>query len=203
MAAVVMLILSSLIPGWAGSVKKADLEELVNRSGLIFVGTCISVQPSQVQLQGQSIPVTRYTFKISDSIKGSASGDYILNQLGWPSQLPSAMKGAAVTRLPLSLDGLPEYQPTQEYLLMLTRPSSLGLSSPVGLSQSAFVAEHGSDGSKAWKNGMGNRGLFEGPSARHRRHSESLPGALQEAGNEVLPYREFIDIVREIARQGN
>lgn len=197
-----MLILCSVASAWAGSIKKAGLEEMVNRSGVILVGTCTSIQPSLVQAQGQSIPATRYTFRVTESIKGSVAGEYTLIQLGWPSRLQRLAKDAAATRLPLVIDGLPQYQLSQEYLLMLTQPGSLGLSSPVGWSQSAFAAEHLSDGSKAWKNGLGNQGLFEEPASRYRRYSESFRQTIDGRGREGLPYREFIDMVREIVRQG-
>jgi hypothetical protein len=130
------------------------------------------------------------------------AGEYTLIQLGWPSRLQPLAKGAAGTRLPLIIDGLPEYQLSQEYLLMLTQPSSLGLSSPVGWSQSAFTAERLSDGSKTWKNGLGNQGLFEEPASHYRRYSESFQQTIDGTGREGLPYREFIDMVREIVRQG-
>ena len=197
-----IVILCAFLPASAGSVKKAHLEEMVDRSGVIIVGTCISAQPSLVHIQGHPIPVTHYRFKITESIKGSAAGEYTLIQLGWPGQLQLSEKGAAATRLPPSIDGPPEYRPSQEYLLMLTQPSSLGLSSPVGWSQSTFIAERSADGGKTWRNGLGNHGLFDGPSARFRQYPESLPASADTTGSEVLPYREFIDTVRAIAHRG-
>jgi hypothetical protein len=201
-AAVMCILPALLASALAGSVRKADLEEMVRLSGNIIVGTCISVQPSHLQYHGQMLPVTRYTFRISDSIKGSASGDFVLVQFGWPRHLTLSNPGASVARLPIVVDELPEYQLSQEYLLLLTRPSSLGLSSPIGLGQSTFRAEPQGNGHKTWKNSLGNRELFKDGVSRYREQYQSWQSAPSEVAEPVLPYREFVDMVRELALRG-
>jgi hypothetical protein len=80
---------------------------------------------------------------------------------------------------------------------MLTRPSSIGLSSPVGFAQSAFRTIRESGGRKYWLNGFANRGLFEGLAP------ESLPGFKATSltgptnGDSGLPYHDLIAWIRQ------
>ncbi len=133
-----------LISGLAGmSVRPLALDEMVAYSQRIFRGVCVSAEPDGV-ISG--LPVTRYTFRILEEVKG-ATGERTISF----RQIGSAGESFEI----------PRYRVDAEYVLFLYPESEIGLTSPVGLLQGAFqVMRLSGDGEPLVRNGVGNRNLF-------------------------------------------
>lgn len=114
----------------AAMVIPATLETLARSSARIFRGHCVKAETGTVEIAGGRIAVTTYTFEVADNLKGVAGGTVSFRQVG----------SAAGGRRDLgALAGLPVYAPAAEYILFLLPESSVGLTSPAGAEQGAFV----------------------------------------------------------------
>ncbi len=141
------------------SLIKMNLSTLVEKSGRIIVGTCLGVEEKTMTVPGKGeILYTSYLFRVSKTIKGSVGGTLELRQVSFPSYVSG-------NRKPIEIPGMPSYQVDEEYVLILTEESSLGLSVPVGLPQGCFrVSANLKIGTKQISNGLNNAGLFDGMS---------------------------------------
>ena len=182
---------------YASSVKVSNLESMVQSAGEVFVGTCLAVQPSQIKFQGQFLPVTRYRFWVSESLKGGSSKEHILVQMGWPSSLTQS-RGNTTSRLPLVFDGMPEYMVGREYILLLTAPSTLGLSSPIGMQQSVFQSWEDKFGNKSWESQIAQPELLTGISIEYRPLGESEMSPAKASNRTKYSYQEFIGLIRKL-----
>ncbi len=136
----------------ATSVRVANLQNLIEQADRIFVGKCLSVESSETN----NIPFTAYTFEVLWKIKGVNTDTVIVRQFGLTK--PMAI-GSGVARV-MIIQGMPQYKQGQQYLLFLVRESAIGLSSPAGLFQGAFLSTR-----KGFVNSMNNRNLSRGLSA--------------------------------------
>jgi hypothetical protein len=142
----------SLVPAQATRIQLVNLEQMVRKADRIFIGVCKAVEDST--LPGTDMPVTSYTFSVTEPIKGDVGETLTIRQLG--VRVPRVQGDKAlVFRVP----GMPVYRTGQEVVLFLISDSSLDLTSPVGLSQGAFTVEM-RDGEKVLQNGIQNTGLF-------------------------------------------
>jgi hypothetical protein len=109
------------------------LDEIVDDAAIAFHGTCIA---NRVEIDPQTqLVVTLTTFEVREVIKGSVSSTHVIKQIG--GTLPGGESG-------LIVHGVPKFAVGQEVVLFLAGRSSLGFSSPVGLSQGRFeVAARG------------------------------------------------------------
>ena len=151
--AVSAIIVFSMIPSEATSLKVMNLEDLVGHSQRIFSAVCQSVSSG---FDENNLPYTRYSLRITDGIHGVANQQVVvIKQFGLaePIQLDNG-----VTQLS-RIEGMPRYLPGQEYLLFLNQDSRLGFSSPIGLLQGAFRVQ-GRGTSRTVINGMGNANLL-------------------------------------------
>jgi hypothetical protein len=161
----VLLILTALaVSGRAGeatTMRQHPLAEMVQEAERIFVGECVAATDgSLAQAGGSGIPYTEYVFQVREVLKGRLTERVTIRQFGVrePHPTPDG-KLALVARVP----GMPVYQPGQELLLFLIGDSALGLTSPVGLAQSAFWITREA-GARRAVNGFNNAGLFRGMS---------------------------------------
>ncbi len=151
--AVSAIIVFSMIPSEATSLKVMNLEDLVGHSQRIFSAVCQSVSSG---FDENNLPYTRYSLRITDGIHGVANQQVVvIKQFGLaePIQLDNG-----VTRVS-RIEGMPRYIPGQEYLLFLNQDSRLGFSSPIGLLQGAFRVQ-GRGTSRTVVNGMRNANLL-------------------------------------------
>jgi hypothetical protein len=120
------------------------LDDLTGEAFVIVRGTVLSagVEPHP-QLRGLATVVI--TLRVEETLKGRAAATYTFRQYVWDARDRR--------------DGL-GYRKGQRMLLLLTAPSPLGLSSPVGLEQGRFRIERGADGREVAINGRGNAGLL-------------------------------------------
>ena len=111
----------------ATSVLPVSLQRMTTTATMIFHGTVIE---NEVKLDQTSGRVATYTtFKVNEVIKGDPGNTHTIKQIG--GQLP----GSNVRQL---IHGVPQFSVNQEYVIFLPEASSLGFSSPIGLSQGKF-----------------------------------------------------------------
>jgi hypothetical protein len=138
-----------------------DLAELTERAGTIFRGTVISVETGAVAAGGGSLPTITYRFVVNDLIKGEPThlkGDNAIVEIQVIGSLkPSMADGNGVIRLDAFRD-VPRFKIGGDYLLFATSPSSIGLSTTVGLGQGAFKV-FAANGGMAAVNEFNNAGL--------------------------------------------
>src|SRR5262249_51630934 len=97
------------------------------------------------------LPATVYRLRVERVLKGSAGRRLVIKQLGVPEPVPDAATGVVT----FPVDGMPVYEPGRRYLLFLNGTSSIGFTSPVGLTMGAFEILPG----ELAVNGFRNAGL--------------------------------------------
>ncbi len=121
-----------------------NLAELVDEAATIVRGHVISarVEPHPTF---QNLDTVVVTLKVEETLKGQAGATFTFRQFIWDIRDRENAAG---------------YRKAGELLLLLTRPSEIGLSSPVGLEQGRFRIRRDAQGRKFALNGHGNAGLF-------------------------------------------
>lgn len=181
---------------YATKVKSVNLEQMVQEADRIFIGTCVAVEDDTAP--GTEIPITTYTFSVSERIKGVMGDTLTVRQFGVREPRIQGDQ-ALVQRLP----GMPVYRVGQEAVLFLHPDSSLGLTSPVGLFQGAFTIEE-RDGRKVLQNGNQNWGLFKGLSKEESVRKWKLSNeeaALFSARKGPMDRATFIGVIKKMATQ--
>jgi len=120
----------------ASSVLPVDLDGLVHGAGVAFQGTVTDVHSDRDPQTGWI--VTYVTFRVDDALKGSVGASYTMKQIG----------GRLANGETYRVDGVPTYALGHSYVVFLHSPSSLGLSSPVGLSQGKFDVAQTANGAE-------------------------------------------------------
>jgi hypothetical protein len=143
----------------AAHVRHMHLRELVANADRIVRGTVTAKDDGTITVAGGTLPATVYRIRVSESLKGpAAGGDTIEVRL-----LARPKDGGTMLRRGTVLQDLPQFHVGDEYLLMLTRPSAVGLSTTVGLQQGRFEL-HGRGAEEVAINGANNAGLLDDPS---------------------------------------
>ncbi len=180
------------------SIEKMNLLEMVNRAGRIIVGTCVAVaEKTMPTANGGEIAYTSYTFAVSKSIKGQVGAMMELRQFLYPG-------ANSAGRVNTKIVGMPSYRVNEEYLLILTSESSLGLSAPVGLPQGCFqVISNDKTGAKEVVNGMNNAGLFHNFPSDFRLFKQTLTASesqilAQKQG--PFEYDAFVGLLEKLVR---
>ncbi len=147
----------------AQMVQHMNLTDMADSADKIFRGKVLNMKVGTVEAGGAELPTVSYNIQVVEGIKGlgSTGADYA------GSIVSFTMYGSVKGRP--SKDGveyLGGFQPELldvggEYLLFMTKPSGIGLSTMVGLGQGTFkvVMREKED---YVVNGMNNQGLFRG-----------------------------------------
>src|SRR5262249_6073934 len=90
------------------------------------------VETGEMTIAGARLAVTVYTFRVSESFKGSAGRLLTFRQVGVPEGGAADLGRRA---------GLPVYSQGGDYLLFLLPESRAGLTSPAGAAQGAFAID--------------------------------------------------------------
>lgn len=143
----------------AATVLKMDLGELCARSNSIYRGRIVSAEAGTVSVGGTELPTMTYRVDVSDAIVGDElsfiqKGDQRIAEITMLAGGKTSNEGdlARFSKLP----EMPNLEIGQEYLLMTTRPSAVGLSTTVGLGQGCF---HIDDKTGMAVNELSNAGL--------------------------------------------
>lgn len=119
----------------AVTVRALLLDEVIDGAAVAFHGTCIA---NRVEHDAATRFIVTYTtFEVRDAIKGLPGTTHVIKQIG--GLLPDGVSGMLV-------QGVPTYKVGEDYVVFLAGVSSLGFSSPVGLSQGSFAVQEGKAG---------------------------------------------------------
>ena len=164
-----------------------NLEEITESAGTIFSGIPIKIEKfDKDPISG--LPVVKYTFKITEGIKGVKNKKTI-----------SFKQWATVARESNYIEG-------QKYLLFLYPDSKKGLTSPVGYLQGHFEVkkEIGSE-NEVVKNKVGNAGLLRNLATQKRvilndQNLHDYLDASSEQGDFVR-YKDFVKAVKYLVEK--
>jgi hypothetical protein len=120
----VCLTLFASFPLLSTTVEKFTLDDLVQKSGRIVVGKCISRESRWNDRN--TLILTTARFVVSEPLKGSSDG--FVNVV---------TVGGTLDGITQSVSGMPVFEPEEEALLFL-EPSKNGHWQPLGLSQGKF-----------------------------------------------------------------
>ncbi|MDJ0940407.1 MAG: hypothetical protein QNJ00_11655 [Woeseiaceae bacterium] len=150
-------VLATAVAG-ATMVQQMNLGELSLNADKIFRGTVLEIENGTVAAGGGQLDTTTYVIRVSETLKGDTSspdgkeGNIVrvtmLGSLKQPVTANGLIRASAFTP--------PRLTTGAEYLLFTTAPSSIGLSTTVGLGQGAFAFIDGEN----VLNEVKNAGLF-------------------------------------------
>lgn len=157
-------------PAQATMVKKMDLAQMCEVAGRIFRGTVVDIEKGTVSAGGGDVPTITYHIRVTEQLKGSfpapSNGELMLS----------------ITSVDLKVIDLPRLAVGQDYLLLTTTPSSIGLSTMVGLGQGTFKV-YGEANAELAINALNNEGLINGVRG-------------------PTPYQDLANRIRSILRRG-
>lgn len=145
-----------------------NLEEMAAASETIFHGHCTSIKETYEKLGGGNVPITTYTFTVSEVLRGKEVTEITFKALGHEAPPPTGKAGEVymngkVWTLASMLHDMPRYKVGGEYVIFLSAPDAWGLQVPSGRSQGSFEVTARTGGYKDLKNSMDNRSLFTAP----------------------------------------
>ena len=179
---------------YGSSTIKMNLGQLAERSGRIFAGRCISATESTMPAPGGGkLAYTEYTFAVSQSIKGGVGSTVSVKQFG--ASKPDYVRGRSFV-----MAGMPQYKVGEEYVLLLTKESSLGLTAPVGLAQGSFKIFTDRSGQKKVVNGANNAGLFIGIKSEKTAGLSAGDAQLMTQKQGPVQYDSFVSLLQKMAR---
>ncbi len=119
----------------ASTVLQLNLGQLVARAEHIYRGTVLSVSERTVAVGGGQLPVVVYRLRVDESFRGEFTEVKGLRiaEIQTLGKAPMVRRGSV--RSAIVLPRMPELEVGRSYLVMMTRPSSIGLSTTVGLGQ--------------------------------------------------------------------
>ena len=138
-----VLALCALVPltqAGATMLMHFDLAALTDRADRIFRGTVVDVEQSSIEAGGGELPMVIYRLKVEESLKGDADvvkGDEAFVEIRMVGSIKDEAPQAGVVRFDMFRD-VPRLAMGSDYLSSHTAPSSIGLSTTVGLGQGAF-----------------------------------------------------------------
>lgn len=158
LAASFALAVAFLMPVQAASVLPLYLDEMIDTSAVAFEGRVTGTRIMRDETT--KLVVTYTTFEVRDVLKGAVAATHEIKQLG--GSLPGE-------GLEYRVPGIPSFHVGEDYVVFLAGVSSLGFSSPIGLSQGRFGIHAGEAGRR-----LGNGRDFRDMTARM---AERLPAA--------------------------
>jgi hypothetical protein len=163
------------------AVLQFNLEEMVATADKVFIGKCTNVKETEEMIAQGMMPVTYYTFTVSEKIKGDIPQTFTFKQLGHqPRKFNKATNKEVVPLIggkiadpdTFIVHGMSNYHVGDEMMLMLIPNYMADLTYPVGLYQGAFYVTRTSTGKPIVKNSINNRGLFTNPYANYTKSTD-------------------------------
>lgn len=188
-------VLAVCLPLSAATVVQLNLEQMVDRSDKIFRGTVLDAREGTVDAGGGKLPVVTYRIRVDEELKGTfqeVKGVRIAEIRMLGKLKPAAPSTGVAAISPLS--DLPRLKVGQDYLLLVTPESTIGLSSTVGLGQGRFELK-GKPGQEVAVNENQNRGLFRGMGPT------GPGGGAVPQGDGPLPYSALASLIRNFVGQ--
>lgn len=132
--------LSGAVPAQATLLEALAIDDMVTRSEVVFRGTVIDVQQSNMAIGGGEIPTVTYRLRVEEMLKGSADitkGDERYMEIRMVGSLKDKTVKDGIAHLSILKD-VPRLNMSSDYVLFMTPRSSAGLSVTMGLGQGAF-----------------------------------------------------------------
>ena len=166
-----------------------NLEEITKSADRIFTGVCRDIEEIEKDDVAR-LPVYKYTFEVTDSIKGVKEKSKVTFKQWQPT-----VRGAG-------------YEAGKKYVLFLHKESKLGLTSPVGYSQGQFEIEKKGivRRKEVVRNKLKNRGLYRNfktqktVSIEGDRYLTAYLAHCSEYGSSMR-YKEFVKIIRHLVNR--
>lgn len=138
-----VLALCALVPltqAGATMLMHFDLAALTDRADRIFRGTVVDVEQSSIEAGGAELPMVVYRLRVEESLKGEADvvkGEEAFVEIRMVGSIKEEAQAGDLQKFSVFRD-VPRLAMGSDYLLFTTPPSSIGLSTTVGLGQGAF-----------------------------------------------------------------
>ncbi len=170
-------------------VKTYNLEEMVTASENIFVGQLVNSREDYIYAAGGEIPITIYTFKVDEALKGAIGITLTIRQVGHRSN-PSSLFGHST----------PLYKKGEVLMIFFAGESEIGLTSPVGMGQGVFRVKTDRGAKVSVTNERKNLGLLEGSERIQDSLETRSPDAQRRLKTSAgdIPYGDFRDLVLEL-----
>jgi hypothetical protein len=184
-----------LLAFWAGSAQASqivliNMDQMMN-APVIFTGKCVGAEAKALETGGRTLPVTTYTFEVTDSIKGDVPATFSFTHLG-ASRADSARLGLGY------VPGMPHFEVGKEYTVFLTSETKLGLRGVMNLGAGKFNMVKGSDGKAQVVNDYGNKGLFRGAEKSSSMTKAMSAGGVKPGAAGPVDYDGFVRMVRDL-----
>ncbi len=181
----------------ADSLPPMNLRDMCLRADKIFRGVVIAAIPGTVQVGGGELPVVTYRIRVDEAFKGdfqTVKGVRFteVRMLGTPAR----KNGDRSPTIRFSLE-MPRLEVKQTYLLLTTRASAIGMSSPVGLGQGCFRITGQRNGEEA-ANSFGNKMLFRGVEQATATRQTNVA---KEEARGPLKYSHLAEQIRNLVRE--
>jgi hypothetical protein len=146
----------------ATTLRHMSLKDLSTSADRIFRGTVVGIDEGTVTAGGGELPTVTYRLRVEEQFKGefASDRDQAVVELRMLGSLKAASASGSSRRGSIFRD-LPKLKMGEDYVLFTTRPSSIGLSTTVGLGQGAFDI-YGAGKTEEAVNAFGNVGLGGG-----------------------------------------
>lgn len=159
-----LAVLVAIAPLSATLLKQMNLADLAGSANRIFSGTVVEIGKGSMQVGGGTIATVTYRVMVDEAFRGQFAdkdGRKVVDirMVTDPGPRHVGDKVSFST-----LPKMPDIQMGQRYLFFTTAPSSVGLSTTVGLGQGCFRIT-GEPGGEITTNEFDNLGLFRGMSA--------------------------------------
>jgi hypothetical protein len=172
-------------------VRPENLAQMTDEAATILRGKVISVR-IEPHPQLTNLQTVLVTLEVDQVLKGQPAQTFTFRQYTWDFHAGARQTG---------------YAAGQDLLLLMTKPSEYGLSSPVGLEQGRFQIRSDSQGRMVAINGHGNAGLFSNMTADAQKRgialSRSLSSLAAQQSSGPIALDDLTGLIRQLvgARQ--
>ncbi|HEX5716612.1 MAG TPA: hypothetical protein VF179_10665 [Thermoanaerobaculia bacterium] len=173
----------------AATVQQLNLAQMVSRAERVFRGTVLTIREGKIDAGGAELPTVTYRIRVDEAFKGTYQ-DVKGMQIAEITMLGKLKNNQTANTRSLPLIDLPKLQVGQDYLLLTTQPSAIGLSTPVGLGQGAFRVT-GKAGQELAVNENHNLGLFKDMGG-------ISSGVVPQNGGGPLPYTALAALIQDL-----
>ena len=187
--ALAILASASSLPAQRGGIAlRQNLAALVDEAAVIVRGPVVSAHV-ETHPQFENLYTVVVSLRVEKTIKGEAGEIFTFRQFIWDARDRYNAAG---------------YRKSQYVLLLITRPSEYGLSSPVGLEQGRFRLLRVGEDKLLAVNGAGNQGLFRGMKHELMKRGIALPPRVEQIVTEErggpIPLNDLEEIIAALAR---
>ena len=172
-------------------VRPENLPQMTDEAATILRGKVVSVR-MEPHPQLTNLQTVLVTLQVDQVLKGQPAQTFTFRQYTWDFRAEARQTG---------------YAPGQDLLLLMTKPSEYGLSSPVGLEQGRFQIRSDSQGRLVAINGHGNAGLFSNMTADAQKRgialSRSVSSLVAQQSSGPIALDDLTGLIRQLvgARQ--